>query len=103
MTKDRPLTPVRRSEGPVFDQTIVEHMTTPATDGSVRLSVNINTQIAELINNHMEAENVSATEAVRRLISWGNLVYQADVAGQEVIVKDGRSASRILLYREGSE
>ncbi|MFI7003623.1 hypothetical protein [Nocardia sp. NPDC050175] len=37
------------------------------------------------------------TEAVRRLVAYGNVIYQAEKAGKHVLLKDGDEVERLLI------
>lgn len=71
------------------------------TGGAPRLSrlhVVINTETATVLAEMTDREQVTLTEAVRRLIGYGAVIYRAAVEGREVVLRGGgRRAERVML------
>ncbi|WP_282779137.1 MULTISPECIES: hypothetical protein [unclassified Nocardia] len=44
-----------------------------------------------------KAKGVTVTEAVRRLVAYGNTVFQADQEGKKVLFKDGDEIERLII------
>ena len=64
----------------------------------VRLSVNITGATEEALHTMVEREGVTMTEAVRRLIGYGMVFYQADkIDGDEVLIRRGEQIERIVI------
>ncbi len=62
-----------------------------------RLNVNITDSTADAIRGYAEAQGVSLTEAVRRLIAYGHLVVTANRQGKKVLIKDGNGTVQVIL------
>lgn len=69
------------------------------TEKPTRLGINISRATAEMIREMANDKNVSATEAVRRLIGYGIVVYRAMRDGGEVLIRrsDTDKAERVIL------
>ncbi|WP_282779139.1 MULTISPECIES: hypothetical protein [unclassified Nocardia] len=62
-----------------------------------RLSTYVNSATARCLRDLMDAEGVTLTEAVRRLIAYGDIVYQAHKAGRKVLLHaEGRTDQVIV-------
>lgn len=62
-----------------------------------RLSVNISRATAEALREVSRDKDVSMTEAVRRLIGYGIVVYRAVRDGGEVLIRRDDKAERLIL------
>lgn len=62
-----------------------------------RLSVNISTATAEALREVSRDKDVSMTEAVRRLIGYGIVVYRAVRDGGDVLIRRDDKAERLIL------
>jgi hypothetical protein len=71
----------------------------PAPAGTTRLTVNIGQATHDALNRYMEREGATQTEALRRLVAIGDLVYQATkVDGVDVLIeRDGRLERIVLI------
>lgn len=69
--------------------------------GQPRLSVNISRDTEAALMEVSVREGVSFTEAVRRLVGYGHLVYQAVRAGRDVhLIGGGKPPERVNLVDE---
>lgn len=69
--------------------------------GQPRLSVNISRDTEAALMEVSVQEDVSWTEATRRLVGYGHLVYRAVRAGREIhLVGGGKPAERVNLIDE---
>lgn len=66
-------------------------------DKPTRLSVNISKATAEALREVSKDKDVSMTEAVRRLIGYGIVVYRAVRDGGEVLIRRDDKAERLIL------
>ena len=62
-----------------------------------RLSVNISTATADALREVSRDKGVSMTEAVRRLVGYGIVVYRAVRDGGEVLIRRDDKAERLIL------
>lgn len=62
-----------------------------------RLSVNISAATAEALREVSRDKGVSMTEAVRRLVGYGIVVYRAVRDGGEVLIRRDDKAERLIL------
>lgn len=69
----------------------------PRTAKPTRLSVNISTATAEALREVSRDKGVSMTEAVRRLVGYGIVVYRAVRDGGEVLIRRDDNAERLIL------
>lgn len=67
------------------------------TTKPTRLSVNISTAAAEALREVSRDKGVSMTEAVRRLVGYGIVVYRAVRDGGEVLIRRDDKAERLIL------
>lgn len=65
-----------------------------------RLSVLINADTEFIVREFMDVEQVSVTEATRRLFAYGEIVWRARQAGQEVILKGDGGDHRVVLMKD---
>lgn len=71
--------------------------TTPQPAAS-RLTINIRPDTKRAIDRFVEREGVSVTDAVRRLVGYGDLLYQrASVDEDHVLIRRGDEVERIVL------
>ncbi|MGH4026943.1 MAG: hypothetical protein ACRDRV_20410 [Pseudonocardiaceae bacterium] len=69
----------------------------PRAAKPTRLSVNISTATAEALREVSRDKGVSMTEAVRRLVGYGIVVYRAVRDGGEVLIRRDDKAERLIL------
>lgn len=63
-----------------------------------RINVAVNDETAAALERIVEREGLSLTEAVRRLLGYGNFVYEAvKIDGAEVLRRDGSKLREIIL------
>jgi hypothetical protein len=69
------------------------------TAGNVtRMTVNVGAPTTAALQLVVEREGVTLTEAVRRLIAYGELIYRASkVDGKDVLIRDGEVTQLVLL------
>jgi hypothetical protein len=71
-----------------------EESPTPST----RLAVSISPTTKAAIDRLVEREGITQTEAVRRLIGYGDMVYRlTQIDGEELLVRHGDSFDRIVV------
>lgn len=64
---------------------------------SGRISVNVTPATQEALERVVEREGVTLTEALRRLVGYGDLVYETQVNGDDLLIRRGDSMERIVL------
>ena len=65
---------------------------------SVRINVNISPSTQRALEQVIDREGVTLTEAVRRLVGYGDLLYQADrVDGADVLIRSGMQVEKVVL------
>jgi hypothetical protein len=63
-----------------------------------RLSVNITPATQAALDRVVEREGVTVTEALRRLVGYGDLVYETtQVNGDDILIRRGDTVERIVL------
>lgn len=63
-----------------------------------RLSVNLSLDTDAALRRVVQEEGVTITEAVRRLVSYGDLVYRAvKVNGQKMLLCDGDTTREVIV------
>lgn len=63
-----------------------------------RLSVNITPATQAAIDQVVEREGVTVTEALRRLVGYGRIIYEADqINGDHVLIRRGDVVERIVV------
>lgn len=69
------------------------------TTSPTRLSVNISRGTEEALREITADKGISMTEALRRLVGYGVLVYRADKGGHEALLRhrDTQQVERIVL------
>ena len=81
----------------------VEKPTDTAESGSAkpklgRLSVNITPATQAALDRLVEREGVTVTEALRRLVGYGDLVYEtSQINGDDILIRRGDAVERIVL------
>lgn len=66
--------------------------------GNVRLTVNISPDTQAALQRVVKREAVTMTEALRRLIGYGDLLYrEVKVAGNDVLVRHGDETRAVIL------
>jgi len=71
-----------------------------SSTGAKRINVAVNAEMVRALENVIEAEGVSLTEAVRRLVGYGDFVYRAVKQNRsELLVRDPRTGDtqQVLL------
>lgn len=65
---------------------------------STRLTANLNQATMEALQRLATTEGVTVTEAVRRLVGYGDLIYQAiRFDGADVLIRHGENYERIVI------
>jgi hypothetical protein len=65
---------------------------------SGRISVNVTPATQAALDRLVEREGVTVTEALRRLIGYGDLVYETtQVNGDDLLIRRGDTIERIVL------
>ena len=67
------------------------------TDKPTRLSVNISNATAEALREVTKDKEISMTEAVRRLVGYGILVYRVVRDGGEILIRRDDNTERLIL------
>lgn len=62
-----------------------------------RINVAVNADMVSAIDRVIETEHVSLTEAVRRLIGYGDFVYRSKRDGATVLVKSTSGATQEVV------
>jgi hypothetical protein len=63
-----------------------------------RLSVNITPATQAALDRLVEREGVTVTEALRRLVGYGTLVYETtQVNGDDILIRRGETIERVVL------
>jgi hypothetical protein len=63
-----------------------------------RINVAVTPDMIEAIELIMKKENISLTEAIRRLVSYGDFVYRAiREEGAELLVRNGDKTKEVVL------
>jgi Ribbon-helix-helix protein, copG family len=62
-----------------------------------RITVNITPATMAALDLLSETEEVSITEALRRLVGYGALLYDAHRSGHRVLIDNGRRVERVRL------
>lgn len=66
--------------------------------GNVRLSVNLSPDSAAALRRVTEREGITLTEALRRLIGYGDVVYEAvKIEGSDVLIRQGDTTREVIL------
>lgn len=63
-----------------------------------RINVAVTPEVVQALQAVIDAEQVSLTEAVRRLISYGDFIYRAvKEDGSEVLLRNGDNVREVVL------
>ena len=63
-----------------------------------RINVAVTSDMVEAIRLVMDKEDITLTEAVRRLLKYGEFIYRSiAVDGSEVLVRNGESTKEVVL------
>ena len=91
-------------DAPVEQPADVRSGTTNAGDAAgakprlARLSVNITPATQAALDRLVEREGVTVTEALRRLVGYGDLVYETtQVNGDDILIRRGETIERVVL------
>jgi hypothetical protein len=88
--------PIEHGDAP--DRGSADKPTRLTTTGKpTRLSVNISRATVEALQEVSEGKEVSMTEAVRRLVGYGIVVYRAIRDGGEVLIRRDDKTERLVL------
>jgi hypothetical protein len=86
-------TPANRQTASTGDEPVDSSLPT-----SSRLAVHISPTTKAAIDRVVERESVTQTEAVRRLIGYGDLIYRTThIDEHEVLIRRGETLERIVL------
>lgn len=87
-----------RSASPLVDGDRSDSTSAPERPDPKRINVAVSPETVKALQTVMAREGVSLTEAVRRLVGFGDFVYQAaKVQGGQLLVKNGDSTREIVL------
>lgn len=64
---------------------------------SQRISVNISQATADALALIATDKRISVTEALRRLVGYGAVVYRATREGHDVLIRRGNQTERVVL------
>jgi len=62
-----------------------------------RLSVNVSRETVDALHEIAHEKKISITEAVRRLIGYGIVMYRATRVGHEVLIRRDNKLERIVI------
>ncbi|MHA0290199.1 hypothetical protein ACXYX3_27665 (plasmid) [Mycobacterium sp. C3-094] len=62
-----------------------------------RLNVNINKQTADALKDYADRNDVSITEAVRRLVAVGDFIAKAQDEGRQVLLRHNDDTERVVF------
>lgn len=66
--------------------------------GTTRITVNIGPETERALRALMEREHITLTEAVRRLIGYGELLYRTiKLDGKDVLIRHDGETQQVLL------
>jgi hypothetical protein len=90
-------TPVERQAGSRHSPTDEAPKARPAPTTS-RITVNISQVTEQALHKLVEREGVTLTEALRRLVAYGDVIYTAtQIEGKHVLLRDGDELQQVLL------
>jgi len=88
------------SAAPSADTSAEQPTTLPAPEDIKRINVAVNPDIVRAIQLVMTHEHVNLTEAVRRLIGYGDFVYRAiKEINEDVLLRSGDKTREVVLLR----
>lgn len=92
-------TPIRTPEPGAGDApTELTGAPSKATTTPKRINVAVNTETMAALQKVIDREGVSLTEAVRRLIGYGDVLYKAvRQDGEEVLLKKGSNTRQVII------
>lgn len=70
---------------------------TSGTATQTRLNVNINKQTADALKDYAEKNDVSITEALRRLVGVGDFIAKAQEDGRQVLLRHNDETERVVF------
>ena len=70
----------------------------PTLDGVARLSIFINDETAQRLNELKARHSITTTEAVRLAVGLLHYLDGVQRAGMEIQVRDGRRANRVVVF-----
>ena len=91
---------VTRGSGPAAPQAPDQQQSTSTSrpEQPKRINVAVTPEVVQALQVVMDAEHVSLTEAVRRLISYGDFIYRAvKEDGSEVLLRNGDNVREVVL------
>lgn len=62
-----------------------------------RLSVNVTQSTLNALREYSITHGVTVTESVRRLVAYGNVIYQANRAGKNILFESDGQVERVLI------
>lgn len=62
-----------------------------------RLNVNINSQTAASLKDYANKHDVTTTEALRRLVGYGDFIINARDEGKEVVLRQDGDIERVTF------
>ena len=70
-----------------------------ALEGRKRVNVVVSSDTLDALEKVMDREGTTLTEALRRLVAYGDFVYRAvRENGEEVLVRDGERVREVVLF-----
>jgi hypothetical protein len=91
-------TPIRTPEPGAGDATIDTAGAPSKATTPKRINVAVNPETMGALQKIIEREGVSLTEAVRRLIGYGDVLYKAvKEDGEEVLLKKGTHTRQVII------
>lgn len=89
-----------RGSGPAAPQAPDQQQSTSTSrpEQPKRINVAVTPEVVQALQVVMDAEHVSLTEAVRRLISYGDFIYRAvKQEDSEVLLRNGDNVREVVL------
>lgn len=62
-----------------------------------RINVAVNEETVKVLQAMRDREGVTLTEAVRRLVGYGDVLYAAKVAGTKILLVDGERQREVVV------
>ncbi|RKT49271.1 hypothetical protein [Saccharothrix australiensis] len=66
-------------------------------DKPTRLSVNISPATEQALQMIVDREGITMTEAVRRMVGYGKLLYEASVVGDQILLRRGGETAHVII------